>query len=497
MAAAHGIIHIEELGDMCEDGITETKDEIVLTGDGSGDDLSREDSSGNHVQLSSGSIIEYSSLGLSGLENMGNTCFMNSAIQALTNTKMFLSYLIHEDSCIMKDVVSVIKREKSDLSDGMTDMKIKDTIIYNLSRLVKCMWSSNKKIRPRTFKKVSDKLMTIFEGHQQHDSQEFLSILMNRIDDELNVTREFDFIVSDLQISMKYNIEKLKNEFHEKDNYRDKVISYLKKHIKSIDKFKEDHANYELEYEYERLVKVKIQLDERVEAIDNQLFDIVTELKSLYEESPRDYMYVDGMLTLKKNLNGKLSVINEIFSGSYVNTFTCKTCGNQQYKFDRFDTLPLHLPDLDEEYTRKDYDISDLLTLYTNVDTTEKHCYFCKGRCPFTTQIKLYTLSPTMIIMIKKYRQIEDSYFRSDEKIVYGHELDLTKFMHEYSPQEDKVMNLTSSIRHHGRMSGGHYFAYGKNFMSGKWHRFDDDDVYECDSKEVLESNSYVLFYDQ
>lgn len=44
-------------------------------------------------------------------------------------------------------------------------------------------------------------------------------------------------------------------------------------------------------------------------------------------------------------------------------------------------------------------------------------------------------------------------------------------------------------------MNFGHYTAFAKNSVSGKWYEYNDSNVSKKDLSEVCSSSAYVLFY--
>lgn len=55
--------------------------------------------------------------------------------------------------------------------------------------------------------------------------------------------------------------------------------------------------------------------------------------------------------------------------------------------------------------------------------------------------------------------------------------------------------DLYGVINHSGTLSRGHYTAYCKNRENQKWYRFDDGKVDEIETKQLVSSDAYLLFY--
>lgn len=82
-------IHFYDLSEPTANGTNGKKDELALT-------MSRSMSNGSIMGMdldSSGSSKQVGT-GLIGLDNLGNTCFMNSAVQCLAHTSKLVDYFL-------------------------------------------------------------------------------------------------------------------------------------------------------------------------------------------------------------------------------------------------------------------------------------------------------------------------------------------------------------------------------------------------------------------
>ncbi|XP_033968379.1 ubiquitin carboxyl-terminal hydrolase 15-like isoform X6 [Pseudochaenichthys georgianus] len=119
--------------------------------------------------------------GLCGLSNLGNTCFMNSAVQCLSNIPPLTEYFL-------KDKFTEELNEDNPL--GM-----KGEIAKAYADLIKQLWSGKfSYVTPRPFKTQVGHFAPQFSGYQQQDSHELLAFLLDGLHEDLNRIRQKPYI---------------------------------------------------------------------------------------------------------------------------------------------------------------------------------------------------------------------------------------------------------------------------------------------------------------
>jgi ubiquitin C-terminal hydrolase len=104
--------------------------------------------------------------GAVGLQNLGNTCFMNSILQCVSNTEAITRLFLD-------DAYKAQLNTDNPLGHGG-----KLAVAYG--KLIKDMWSNAYcKIIPRDFKYTIGEFQPQFAGYDQQDSQEFLGFLLD------------------------------------------------------------------------------------------------------------------------------------------------------------------------------------------------------------------------------------------------------------------------------------------------------------------------------
>ncbi|KAL4511802.1 hypothetical protein ABPG72_012647 [Tetrahymena utriculariae] len=111
--------------------------------------------------------------GLCGLQNLGNTCFMNSALQCMSNTIPLTIYFLKK----------IFLQEINEQNVLGTQGKL----AKQYAKFIKNLWTGNQRcFSPIALKMAVARLQSMFSGFQQHDSQEFLSFILDGLHEDLN-----------------------------------------------------------------------------------------------------------------------------------------------------------------------------------------------------------------------------------------------------------------------------------------------------------------------
>ena len=424
----------------------------------------------------------YEVRGLSGINNIGNTCYMNAALQCLSASNLFVGFLIKKKfvSDIKKNIIDDLtdkEREKkskthkdenrddgeddgneSDVSIYLRDVKDKyyNSMTYNSYKLFKNLWKTNTVITPRTFKTKLGKFCRTFRDYNQQDSQDFIFFLLNQIHDEIKCT-----------VSLRYK------------NIPQDIINYIKER-KTIYKLIKDEQEPEL--------------------IQNKLkeFNEFIERNNKFETIYKSLDYWDSYL--KKNH----SPVIDIFTGLYLNQIICTQCNKRSINFEPYLILPLPIIDsINSINGIKESNLQDCLREFSKTEVLDNdnkyNCTVCKEHTVAHKNIYLWDLPEHLIIQLKRFSNNGVFSVKNNNTIKFPFKnLTFTENYHEYRPRNYSY-NLYGVIYHVGSLSSGHYYAYTKNPLNNKWYRFNDSTVQyipdEIIEREIMNGGSYILFY--
>lgn len=401
--------------------------------------------------------------GLSGLTNLGNTCYMNAALQCVCATNLLMAYLLKKEyhSDLYENTQQVLAntiRKQENISEN-DDVKItvsnlkkeyKNSVTYNLYKLMKGMWTMNQEIVPRSFKTLIGKLNPEFQGYSQNDSQEFLSFVLDRIHEELKCP-----------VNIKYN--NVPNSVVKYDELRRDFTKNLERKDLNLSKKEELYLQFK---EYKK----------------NHISDVA----------------VHKYLTFwKKYCEKNHSITNDIFMGMYYTEITCKECNGKSLVFEPYNILQLPIPDdgnIDLETCIKNFTIEEELN-----GKNQYKCEECKKYVDATRKTSIWETPDVLIIQLKRFKNTYTQTTKVKSNVKYPlTDLSLKDYYSEYYPRNHNY-DLYGVIQHIGSLHGGHYIAHTKNFINNKWYEFNDNNIIhikdEDIEKELISQNSYILFY--
>uniref|UniRef100_A0A674K7S4 Ubiquitin carboxyl-terminal hydrolase n=1 Tax=Terrapene triunguis TaxID=2587831 RepID=A0A674K7S4_9SAUR len=551
--------------------------------------------------------------GICGLSNLGNTCFMNSALQCLSNTPPLTEYFLED-------------RYEAEINHD-NPLGMRGEIAEAYAELIKQMWSGrHSHVAPRMFKTQVGRFAPQFSGYQQQDSQELLAFLLDGLHEDLNRVKKKPYLElknangrPDLVVAKEaWENHRLRNDsiivdiFHglfkstlvcpkcskvsvtfdpfcyltlplplKKDRSMDVSLVFADLHrrptqyrvvvpmmgavsdlCEALSKLSKIPAeNMVVTDVYNHRFHKIFQMDEGLSHImpkDNIFvhyikFPLTKEYSSVCLDSGicngssrgcevEEMEHQDGDEEGREKASETDSCQSEgcahdllgkegqhhkkhLFTFSLVNSYGTSeinsiTTEGKLLKLNSYATLAIDLdPDtrkllFDEQESQafeKDESmlqsqkkkttvaLKDCIELFTTMETLGEHdpwyCPNCKKHQQATKKFDLWSLPRILVVHLKRFSY--NRYWRDKLDTVVEfpiRDLSMSEFVCD--PIADPyVYDLIAVSNHYGAMGVGHYTAYAKNKVNGKWYYFDDSSVSVASEDQIVTKAAYVLFY--
>ncbi|CAK82480.1 unnamed protein product (macronuclear) [Paramecium tetraurelia] len=119
--------------------------------------------------------------GLAGLSNLGNTCFMNSGTQCISNTVPLTEYFL--------------SNQYFDEINMDNPIGTKGQLVKRVGALLKKLWYGEKQVvTPTNYKKAVGQFQPMFKGYHQHDSSELITFVLDGIHEDLNRVKKKPYV---------------------------------------------------------------------------------------------------------------------------------------------------------------------------------------------------------------------------------------------------------------------------------------------------------------
>lgn len=126
--------------------------------------------------------------GFIGLQNLGNTCYMNAALQCLINLTGLRDYFIESTNVFQKEI------------NTNNALGLNGKMAMSFAMLIRKLWNNNTScIAPSHLRELICTKYAHFRGYEQQDTQEFMCSLLSILHEDLNRVLKKPFYENNLE----------------------------------------------------------------------------------------------------------------------------------------------------------------------------------------------------------------------------------------------------------------------------------------------------------
>lgn len=387
-------------------------------------------------------------VGVCGLENLGNTCYLNASVQSMRSVSAMNEYLFENEIhyIIAKNIMieNAKKNGNKIEDDDMIDL-ISQTITYRYFKLMKLMSSNSGVISPINFKESVNDKMSMFKDLVQNDAHEFMVLLLDKMHDDLKISKNiniFDIIEGD-----------------------------------------KNCVNYGILSNVENIMRNKMV---RTDMTFDDVKDINIRMYCQY------YLYNCALLKEK-------SIIRTLFTGFMYNKKRCENCGNVTMNYEHFNVLEVPLP-----YNDRDMTLDECYEYISHDERLDGgnmlKCDICNKYTSCISNTYVWDTSDVLIVHLKRFcvgKNMNGNYItvKNNGLVIFDVDDYVPKI---YRMGLVKKYSLVSVIYQHGTLNRGHYTACSKN-DDEKWWFYDDDECKPIETDDIKSTlnnrDAYILVY--
>uniref|UniRef100_A0A8C2ZM19 Ubiquitin carboxyl-terminal hydrolase n=1 Tax=Cyclopterus lumpus TaxID=8103 RepID=A0A8C2ZM19_CYCLU len=432
--------------------------------------------------------------GLTGMKNIGNSCYMNAALQALSNCPPLTQFFL--------DCSGLVRTDK------------KPALCRSYQKLISELWHKKRPsyVVPTSLSHGIKLVNPMFRGYAQQDTQEFLRCLMDQLHEELKEP------LTECSLS---------REGSDGEEVRDGDRSQSEEEFLSCDSgSSSDRGEGGAASDG---VPLPQDVCDGVRSPAGGAADVEPDNEASMNQPQSTPCSPLQLGARKKKQPHYRSVISDIFDGSILSLVQCLTCDRVSTTVETFQDLSLPIPGK-EDLAKLHASIHQNLPVKTGVSPD---IYGSQGWVTFIMDsIRRFVVSciPTwfwgpmvtledclaaffaadelkgkpcvasrpgiLCVHLKRFRHEVMYSFKISSHVSFPLEgLDMRPFLAKDSPSQVTTYDLLSVICHHGTAGSGHYIAYCQNVINGQWYEFDDQYVTEVHETVVQNAEAYVLFY--